>query len=69
MGATVAVLATLQLASAADLRFERHDIAAYPATYQVAVADVNGDGKPDIVVGAGRNNKVLWYENRGPRPQ
>ena len=25
-------------------------------------ADINGDGKPDIVVSAGRNNKVFWYE-------
>ena len=23
---------------------------------------LNGDGKLDIVVSAGRNNKVLWYE-------
>ena len=28
------------------------------------VADLNADGKPDLVVSAGRNNKVLWYENR-----
>ena len=27
-------------------------------------ADINGDGKLDIVVSAGRNNKVLWYENQ-----
>jgi hypothetical protein len=27
-------------------------------------ADINGDGRLDIVVGAGCNNQVLWYENR-----
>jgi hypothetical protein len=49
---------------AADLHFQRHDIAEYPSPYQVAVADINGDGKLDIVVSGGRNNKVLWYENK-----
>jgi len=27
-------------------------------------ADINGDGKRDIVVSGGRNNKVVWYENK-----
>ncbi len=31
----------------------------------VVIADLNADGKPDLVVSAGRNNKILWYENRG----
>jgi hypothetical protein len=31
------------------------------------VADVNGDGRPDLVVVAGRSNKVVWYENLGPK--
>src|SRR5439155_25711274 len=29
--------------------------------YAVAVADVNGDGKPDIIVFDA--NRVVWYEN------
>ena len=27
-------------------------------------ADVNGDGRPDLVVIAGRTNNLVWYENR-----
>lgn len=54
---------------AADVHFQRHVIAEYPNPYQVAVADINGDGKLDIVVSAGRNNQVLWYENQGDAPR
>jgi hypothetical protein len=31
------------------------------------VADINGDGRPDLVVVSGRTNKVVWYENLGTR--
>ncbi len=58
----LAVLLTTALLGA-DLRFERHEIAAYPSPYQVAVADMNGDGKPDVLVVSTQGNRVDWYEN------
>ena len=48
---------------AADVHFQRHDIAEYPATYQVAVADINGDGKPDVLALSTQGNRVDWFEN------
>ena len=49
-------------ARAGDLAFDRIVIDAdFPNAYQVEVADVNGDGKPDVVaVGGGT---CAWYEN------
>ena len=32
-------------------------------------ADINGDGRLDIVVGAGRSKVVAWYENLGGATQ
>lgn len=46
-----------------EFRFERHPIAEYPATYQVAVADLNGDGKPDVLALSTQGNRVDWFEN------
>ena len=44
------------------LRFERIVIDAdFPGGYQVEVADVNGDKKPDIVALGGTT--LAWYEN------
>jgi hypothetical protein len=40
---------------------------AMPAEGAVA-ADINGDGKLDLVVIAGRANQLVWYENRTPPP-
>jgi hypothetical protein len=49
------------------VRWQAHTIAEIPNGYQVAVADVNGDGHPEVVpIGASTAN-VKWYENLGTR--
>jgi len=35
----------------------------YP--HGIAVAEINGDGRPDILVSAAYGNQVYWYENSG----
>jgi hypothetical protein len=40
-----------------------HDVARIPHGYQVAVADVNGNGRPDILVLSSEESIVEWYEN------
>jgi hypothetical protein len=47
------------------MRFQRHDIDTFPGGYQVAVADINGDGKLDVVALSTSANRVDWYENPG----
>jgi hypothetical protein len=51
------------LMSADPLQFQRHEIDAFPAGYQLAVADVNGDGKPDVIALSTDADRVDWYEN------
>ncbi|MEE8450436.1 MAG: VCBS repeat-containing protein [Thermoguttaceae bacterium] len=51
---------------AADpIHFERHEIDAFPAGYQVAVADINGNGRPDVIALSTAADRVDWYENPG----
>ena len=45
------------------VRWQAHTIAKIPNGYQVAVADVNGDGKPDILALSSVESIVEWYEN------
>ncbi len=54
---------SLVLAVPGPIRFERHDIDSFPAGYQVAVADVNRDGKPDVIALSTEADRVDWYEN------
>jgi hypothetical protein len=64
-----ASLATLGAASGAKVvkrdmvRWQAHTIAKIPNGYQVAVADVNGDGRPDILALSSVESIVEWYEN------
>jgi len=50
-------------ALAAEPHFVRHDIDDFRAGYQVAVADVTGDGRPDVIALSTDANTVAWYEN------
>jgi hypothetical protein len=44
-------------------QFEPHLVAKLPDGYQIAVADMNGDGRPDILALSTRTGRVVWYEN------
>jgi FG-GAP-like repeat len=44
-------------------RWRVHDVAEIPHGYQVAVADVNADGRPDILALSSEESIVEWYEN------
>jgi len=45
------------------ISWRAHTIAKIPDGYQVAVADVNGDGKPDVLALSSVESIVEWYEN------
>ncbi len=62
-----ASLVVVTLLLIAPPTFQRHDIADYPGAYQVAVADVDADGKPDVLVLSTQGNCVDWFENPGWR--
>lgn len=49
------------LAGESDWRAET--VAKIPRGYQLAVADVNGDGRPDILALSSEASVVEWYEN------
>jgi hypothetical protein len=49
--------------AATPVQFQRHEIDVYPGGYQVAVADLTGDGRPDVVALSTEANRVDWYEN------
>lgn len=46
-------------------RWQIHPVASIPHGYQVAVADVNGDGRLDILALSSQESIVDWYENPG----
>ena len=45
------------------IQFERHDIDSFPGGYQVATADVNGNGLPDVIALSTSADRVDWYQN------
>ncbi len=57
------LLASLVLAAGGPVEFRRHDIDRFPAGYQVAAADMNGDGRPDVIALSTDADRVDWYEN------
>ena len=60
---TLFVLAVFAM-GAGPVRFQRHEIDTdFPGGYQVAVADVNGDGRPDVIALSTDGDRVDWYEN------
>ena len=63
MSALPIVLAALLGAN--PVKFQRHLIDNFPAGYQVAVADINGDGRPDVIALSTEADRVDWYENPG----
>lgn len=45
------------------VRFREHLIDRLPGAYQCAVADLNGDGRPDIIALSSDRSEIAWYEN------
>jgi hypothetical protein len=58
-----AFLLSAAISATPSMRFQRNVIDVYPGGYQVAVADLNGDGRPDVVALSTEGNRVDWYEN------
>src|SRR3954470_23591874 len=57
-------LALPLLAAAQPARFTEHTIATgLRRGYQVVVADLNQDGKPDLIALASGMPELVWYEN------
>jgi hypothetical protein len=57
------VCLTLAALAAEPACFRAHEIASFAAGYQVAVADFNGDGRPDVVALSTEKDTVEWFEN------
>jgi len=52
--------------AAAPARFVEHTIATdLNGGYQVVVADINHDGKPDLIAVASGMKELIWFENPG----
>lgn len=57
------VVLSLVAAVPGPIQFERHEIDSYRSGYQVAVADLNGNGRPDVIALSTAADRVDWYEN------
>jgi len=51
------------------IQWQAHEVAKIPEGYQVAVADVNGDGRLDILGLSSAKSIVAWYENPTWKPR
>ena len=51
------------------IQWRAHEVAKIPEGYQVAVADVNGDGRLDILALSSAKSIVEWYENPTWKPR
>jgi hypothetical protein len=58
-------LIVASIVAGGPVEFRRHDIDAFPAGYQVAVVDVNGDGRLDVLALSTNADRIDWYENPG----
>ena len=62
----LAAMLSVCVSPAADLAFQAHVIEpAISAGYQTVIADLNADGKPDVIGLSGRGETLYWYENPG----
>jgi hypothetical protein len=52
-------------ADSTGTRWERQRLDDVMAASGVVVADLNGDGRPDIVAIGASTGNVVWYENLG----
>lgn len=60
------LLCPLAFAAPPEIKFEPHTIATgLTGGYHVVVADMNKDGKPDIIALADGLSELVWYENPG----
>jgi hypothetical protein len=62
---TLLILISYPLSAAEKpARFREHTIATdLKGGYQVVVADLNGDGKPDLIALASQMSDLVWFEN------
>jgi hypothetical protein len=53
---------------ASGTSFTTLDIDSHMSTECIVMADINGDGKDDLVAVGGQTNQLVWYENRTGQP-
>ena len=45
--------------------FTRHILSKDQEAYDLRILDINGDKKPDILIGGRSTNNCIWFENPG----
>jgi hypothetical protein len=43
--------------------FTRHVIAEKQGSYDIRIVDMNGDGKPDVLLAGASSRNIVWFEN------